>query len=113
MFQKASAITRPVTTPVLQDSVWVDFWALPTDKPCNHLYTCDGYSHDGLTRICTPRHGAKSASAAPRSFNIATALPGSINLALADGHVENGPLERLWNYTWNLGWVPPAKRPGE
>jgi prepilin-type N-terminal cleavage/methylation domain-containing protein/prepilin-type processing-associated H-X9-DG protein len=113
MFQKANAISHPVTTPVLQDSVWVDFWALSTDKPAGNLYTCDGYQYDGLPRICTPRHGANAASAAPRSFNIANPLPGSINLAMADGHVENCPLERLWNYTWNLIWAPPAKRPGE
>jgi prepilin-type N-terminal cleavage/methylation domain-containing protein/prepilin-type processing-associated H-X9-DG protein len=112
MFQKASAITHPASTPVLQDSVWVDFWALPTDKPANNLYTCDGDSFDGLTRICTPRHGSNAASAAPRSFNISTTLPGSINLALADGHVENGPLELLWNYIWNRAWVAPAVRPG-
>ena len=113
MFQKANAITHPAITPVLNDSVWVDFWALTTDTPANNLYTCDGDEYDGLQRICTPRHGSNPASAAPRNFNIHTALPGNINLALADGHVENCPLELLWGYTWNLLWVPPAKRPGE
>jgi prepilin-type N-terminal cleavage/methylation domain-containing protein/prepilin-type processing-associated H-X9-DG protein len=113
MFQKAEAITHPANTPVLQDSVWVDFWAMPTDKPAANLYTCDGDSYPGLTRICTPRHGSNPASAAPRSFNISNRLPGNINLALADGHVEGSPLELLWNYTWNLRWVPPAVRPGE
>jgi prepilin-type N-terminal cleavage/methylation domain-containing protein/prepilin-type processing-associated H-X9-DG protein len=113
MFQKANAITHPAMTPVLNDSVWVDFWAMPTDTPANNLYTCDGDSYLGLARICTPRHGPNPASAAPRNFNIHTPLPGNINLAMADGHVENCPLERLWNYTWNLIWIPPATRPGE
>ena len=113
MFQKANAITHPVTTPVLSDAPWMDFWAMPTDTPAPNLYTCDIYTYDGLARICTPRHGPNPASAAPRNFNISNPLPGSINLALADGHVELSHLDPLWNYTWNLVWVPPPRRPGE
>jgi prepilin-type processing-associated H-X9-DG protein len=38
-------------------------------------------------------------------------LPGSINLSLADGHVELVKNNNLWNYYWSLNYVPPAVRP--
>jgi len=40
-------------------------------------------------------------------------LPGGINIAFADNHVELVRLERLWNLTWHRNWAAPAKRPGK
>jgi len=35
-------------------------------------------------------------------------LPGWINIAFADKHVELVRLERLWNLTWHRNWAAPA-----
>jgi hypothetical protein len=65
-----------------------------------------------IERCVTPRHGWKSASAAPRNQAAAAHLPGGINMAVIDGHVQFVPLEQLWQFYWHLNWNPPAKRPG-
>jgi hypothetical protein len=39
-------------------------------------------------------------------------LPGAINVASYDGHVETVKLERLWKLYWHKNWAAPAKRPG-
>jgi prepilin-type processing-associated H-X9-DG protein len=38
-------------------------------------------------------------------------LPGSINIALFDGHTETVKLERLWAYYWHLDYNPPLNHP--
>jgi len=58
------------------------------------------------------RHGSRPASAAPRNVDISKPLPGMIDLAFYDGHVENSLLENLWNYYWSADWVIPRPRPG-
>jgi len=111
-FNKQSDIVSTALTPVIQDCVWVDFWAMPGDPPNSDLYHAGGTANPGgLQRVCTPRHGPVAAGNAPRNFNITQTLPGSINLGISDGHVEGSPLEQLWHYTWNKLWVAPARRP--
>ena len=39
-------------------------------------------------------------------------LPGAINIAFYDGHVEQVQLERLWSLYWHKDYVAPEKRPG-
>ena len=39
-------------------------------------------------------------------------LPGAINFAFYDGHVEQVQLERLWSLYWHKDYVAPEKRPG-
>jgi len=113
IFTKQNAIVRTSYTPVLQDSVWVDFWPMPDDPPNTDLYTGGGtVNPPAIQRIVIPRHGGKAAGSAPTSFNITHKLPGSINVGCADGHVDGPPLEQLWGYYWNRQWIPPAKRPG-
>lgn len=63
--------------------------------------------------VTIARHGNRPASAAPRNVDISKPLPGMIDLALYDGHVEKSSLENLWNYYWNANWVVPYPRPGE
>jgi hypothetical protein len=112
-FSKQSDIISVAKTPVIQDAVWVDFWPMPTDEPNTDLYLAGGTSNPaGLQRCCIPRHGSVSPGAAPRNFDISQRLPGAINLAIADGHVEGSQLEFLWQFTWNKQWVVPARRPG-
>ena len=111
-FINQNEITQMSMTPVLQDAVWVDFWPLSSDAPNANLYLAGGEENPAeIERIVTPRHGGVNASAAPRNFNITQKLPGSINLGLADGHVESFPLEHLWQYCWNATWIPPVRRP--
>jgi hypothetical protein len=115
-FGKESAVTKPSQTPVFVDSVWVDAWPLVTDKPgtpCN-LYTGgDIYSSIGMPRFLIARHGKGSANSAPRNISAAftTMLPGSVDVACYDSHVELVPLDGLWSKVyWHVGYVP-ANRP--
>ena len=48
----------------------------------------------------------------PRIWPVSIRLPGGINVAFFDGHVEQVQLERLWQCYWHKVYVPPAKRPG-
>jgi prepilin-type N-terminal cleavage/methylation domain-containing protein len=113
IFNKDAAIQKPSQTPVNMDQVWVDFWPLASDWPNANLYTAGGTANPaGIQRCVTPRHAYKNPASAPQNFNVATKLPGAINLSCYDGHVDTAPLEQLWNYTWHLNWVPESKRPG-
>jgi len=115
-FARQSDIITTAKTPYLQDSVWVDFWPWFTDEldtPTANLYTGDGTENPPeIRRICIPRHGGAIASQAPQDFNPTLTLPGGINLAFADGHVEASPLEQLWTFNWTKNWAAPSSRPG-
>lgn len=108
MMSKQSMIQKPSQTPVFVDAMWVDVWPLETDLPCTDLY--NGSLQTGMTRCTIARHGGVAASA-PRNFDIRQRLPGSVNIGMADGHVEAVKLENLWNCFWHLDWNPPAIRP--
>ena len=110
LFLKESAIQKPSQTPVFCDSVWLNFWAQPTDTPARNLFN-PTYAQIGMSRITIPRHGGRGPSAAPQNWPAGQPLPGAINMGLADGHAELARLENLWNYYWYLGWQPPATRP--
>jgi prepilin-type N-terminal cleavage/methylation domain-containing protein len=111
-FSQESSVQYPSQTPVFVDSIWVDFWPRPTDTPSRDLY--NGEQSGGVGKIgrCTiARHGGRAALNAPHNVPAGQRLPGSVDVALADGHVENSPLERLWNYYWYRGWQIPSPRP--
>jgi prepilin-type N-terminal cleavage/methylation domain-containing protein len=115
LYSSQSDIVNQATTPYLQDAVWVDFWPMDSDTPETDLYDSIGSDNPpGLERCVIPRHGGVAASAASHNFNTAKKLPGAINLAIADGHVESSPLEHLWTYTWNKNWqvqnIPPKSK---
>jgi prepilin-type N-terminal cleavage/methylation domain-containing protein len=113
LFPKETAIQQPASTPMICDAVWVDFWPMETDPPFNNLYTGDGTANPPkLQRAIIPRHGWKNPSQAPQNFNVATTLPGGVDIGLSDGHVETPRLEQMWTYTWHLGWKTPNPRPG-
>jgi prepilin-type N-terminal cleavage/methylation domain-containing protein len=114
-FNKEGNIQKPSLTPILSDSVWVDFEPMESDKPPNNLYLAGGWANPAeMNRIVTPRHGWRSPSAAKAltHFSINEKLPGGIDVGCADGHVASASLESLWSYSWHLNWVVPAKRPG-
>ena len=113
VFQKESAITQPSQTPVFADGNWVDAWPRTNDPPPANLYLGAHLSgfNGPLGRMLIARHGSLPAARAPTNFDTEQRLPGAINLACFDGHVEFTKLENLWNYYWNRTWVPPHPRP--
>jgi prepilin-type processing-associated H-X9-DG protein len=108
MMSKQSSIQKPSQTPVFVDAMWVDLWPLETNPPSRDLY--NGTLETGMTRCTIARHDGIAASA-PRNFDTNQRLPASVNIGMADGHVELVRLENLWNYYWHLDWNPPAIRP--
>ena len=112
-FRKETAIQKTSQTPIFVDAVWVDLWPWETDTPSNDLYNSSGTANPAsLNRCAIPRHGSRSPNQAPRNYPISGKLPGSVGIALTDGHVEQSKLDNLWQYYWHLNYVPPAKRPG-
>ena len=65
----------------------------------------------GMSAFTIPRHGSR-----PRNVTtnhpMGVRLPGAINMAFYDGHVETVRMERLWQLNWHRQWKAPAKRPG-
>ena len=112
LIRKDTAVQRPILTPIFMDSVWINLAPLETDPPARNLYDPDpGNSLPGMQRCTTARHGGRSASSAPTSVGAGQHLPGTIDMSLADGHVEQVKLDNLWNYYWHLNWVIPPFRP--
>jgi prepilin-type processing-associated H-X9-DG protein len=64
-----------------------------------------------MSRGTIDRHGAISASSAPRNVPAGQALPGAVNMGFADGHVRLTQLEDLWSCAWHLNWRIPAVQP--
>ncbi len=118
-FEKRSFITEasislPALTPVLFDSTW--FLVIPqaTDLPAIDLATGNSSlsaGNVGMQYFTIPRHGSRPHSIS-RNWPASNRLPGAINVAFFDGHVEQVQLERLWQLYWHKDYVPPAKRPG-
>jgi prepilin-type N-terminal cleavage/methylation domain-containing protein/prepilin-type processing-associated H-X9-DG protein len=108
MMGHQSTIQKPSQTPVFVDAMWVDLWPLEDNPPGRDLYT--GTLETGMTRCTIARHGGIAANA-PRNFDSSQRLPGSVNIGMADGHVEMEKLENLWNCYWHLDWNPPTIRP--
>jgi len=109
-FRKPSAVRYSSSTPVFADANDHDIMPNPSDRPSTNLYTGDDL--DDIGSITIARHGGRPASAAPRLVSIGRRLPGMIDVALYDGHVERCPLENLWNYYWSATWKVPHPRPG-
>jgi prepilin-type processing-associated H-X9-DG protein len=89
-------------------------WPLETDPPADDLYDSlwdGGALAPGISRCTIPRHASAGPASAPRIFDTTQRLPGSINIGMADGHVELKKLENLWQCSWHLNWVIPDPRP--
>jgi len=111
-YTKDSSVRNPTLTPVFAESIWVDVWPRQDDHPARDLF--NGERSPGLGaigRLTILRHGGQGASRAPRNLPAGQRLPGAIDMALFDGHVENVRLEDLWNYYWHNGYKIPARRP--
>jgi prepilin-type N-terminal cleavage/methylation domain-containing protein len=110
-YKSESEILNPAQTPVIYDAIWVNAWPLAKDLPGKDLFKGDAGRDAMMRRLLIPRHSY--AGPVPRNFDARETLPGAINMACQDGHVEMARLERLWSFYWHRGYEPPAKRPGK
>lgn len=111
-FSRDTDIQYTSDTPVFVDGVWYDMWPQTNDPPATDLYNGNPTTGVGTIARCTvSRHGSRPASAAPRNVPAGQPLPGGIDVACVDGHVQQAPLETLWNFRWNRNYQPPSPRP--
>lgn len=116
-YDSETQITDPTLTPILADGVFTLMWPEASDGPPRNLRT--GLSFGGSTMgtsgdmniVGVSRHGRRP-KAVSEAWPADQRLPGAVNAAFYDGHVEQVPLERLWQLHWHLDYVPPLKRPG-
>ena len=87
-YNKESSFYGPSKTPLFGDCIWTEGCVDWTDPANTDLYNGAFYSGamglGSLGRFQIARHGANSASAAPKSVS-GNILPGSINIGFADG----------------------------
>ncbi len=112
-FSAENEIENPSRTPSFGDGVLFDasgpyFPSRPraTDRPAGNLVT----GGSGMGAFTIPRHGSVPSNIAP-GYPPGSNLPGAVNIAFYDGHVENVQLGKLWNLSWHRDYRPPAKRP--
>ena len=106
-FQVENEVAEPSHTPLLGDGVTSVGWGSAIQPPPQDLTR----GVVGMGVFVIPRHGSR-----PRVLSTDhppdQKLPGAINIAFYDGHVEQVPLERLWSLYWHKDYVAPEKRPG-
>ena len=115
-FRNEADIGQPSQTPVFADAV--HFWwiaPLSTDLPAVNLETGQispnqGWA-PGMSGLTIPRHGSRP-NRISKNHPPSAPLPGAINVAFYDGHVEQVKLDRLWQLQWHRDYRAPAKRPG-
>ena len=90
------------------DASWVDGWVFSPPLPT--VGVADLYNGKtgafnanawGLGIFGLARHGSKSPGSAPRSVAAGSPLPGSVNTAMVDGHVEAMKLNDANKYYWS------------
>jgi prepilin-type N-terminal cleavage/methylation domain-containing protein/prepilin-type processing-associated H-X9-DG protein len=112
-FTADSQIEHPSRTPIFADGVLFDSPGLnsaarpkATDRPAGNLVTGGA----GIGAFTIPRHGSVPPNIAP-GYPPGSKLPGAVNVAFYDAHVETVQLEKLWNLSWHKNYQPPAARP--
>jgi prepilin-type N-terminal cleavage/methylation domain-containing protein/prepilin-type processing-associated H-X9-DG protein len=115
-FRVETDVTHPSGTPLLADGTIYIADPLATDFPATDLYApvtnenglIGAFAMDAMN---IPRHGDRP-STVSREWPFRSALPGAVNVAFYDGHVQAVKLDGLWQLYWSVGYVPPAVRPG-
>jgi prepilin-type N-terminal cleavage/methylation domain-containing protein/prepilin-type processing-associated H-X9-DG protein len=113
LFGKQDAIRYSSQTVMFADGVWEDGWpnsgtaAGAGDNLTSPVNLVTGSTTAMMGRVCIARHGIPRA---PAGASTASPLPGGVNVALSDGHVEYSKLDNLWLYYWSASSVP-QKRP--
>jgi prepilin-type N-terminal cleavage/methylation domain-containing protein/prepilin-type processing-associated H-X9-DG protein len=115
-FVSQNQVAYPGGTPLLADSVFYLVGPAPTDPPAKDLVNgSDPFWGDPvmmtMSGLTIPRHGSRP-NPVPTNRPANQKLPGAVNVALFDGHVELVRLDRLWQFYWSADWVPPVAPPG-
>jgi prepilin-type N-terminal cleavage/methylation domain-containing protein/prepilin-type processing-associated H-X9-DG protein len=121
-FCKPQNVRFSSQTPAFADAMWDDLWPaeqnLPVATAPLNLYTgsytegTGGPGAGGIGRMMINRHGGKAAGAAERNIPSGTTyIPGQINMAFVDGHVELVKLDSLWTYYWHQTWQMTGNHP--
>jgi prepilin-type N-terminal cleavage/methylation domain-containing protein/prepilin-type processing-associated H-X9-DG protein len=105
----SSSVYQASTTPLFNDSVWVDAWPKETEGPAQDLYNGSQYNY--LGRFTIARHGGKAPSTAPRNITTSSSLPGGVNISYYDGHAAFTRLNNMWTLNWHQGWANPSSIP--
>ena len=119
VFQSETDITIPSQTPIFGDGVTSSGTGvimppagpMATHLPAPNLQTGDPRVDQPMGSFTIPRHGSRPSKLSTNHL-ASDKLPGAINVAFYDGHVELVKLDRLWQIYWHKDWVAPAKRPG-
>jgi len=116
MFGKLDNVRHAAQTPMFCDGVWPDAWPNSGTQGAvgdRLLGTVDLYNGEEngtagqmMGRVLISRHGFKGPASAPRSQPFSGLLPGGVNVAMCDGHVEFCKLNNLWSYYWHALSVP-------
>jgi prepilin-type N-terminal cleavage/methylation domain-containing protein/prepilin-type processing-associated H-X9-DG protein len=109
-FLTESQLTQPTKAPLLADGIWINTLPRAEDMPATNLYSGDG-GFPWMRAMNISRHGNRPRSV-PRNWPTSSPLPGAVNVAFFDGHVQPVKLDGLWQLYWHVGYVPPPKRPG-
>lgn len=111
-FGTRSAIDNPASTPFAADGT--HYMVIPTaKKPISPTSAADFLTVNigfGMEGVAIPRHG-NGAGQDLALWPKGQALPGRVNVAFVDGHVELVKLDALWKLSWHKGYSPPTKRP--
>jgi prepilin-type N-terminal cleavage/methylation domain-containing protein/prepilin-type processing-associated H-X9-DG protein len=108
-FKTDSDVRYPVESPVFGDGVSPASAIVTSfDPPPTDL---DRGEAVGIGIFAVPRHGSRPQNI-PKPFPPESKLPGAINMAFFDGHVQMVSLESLWNLQWHKDYTVATKRPG-
>lgn len=107
-----SEMEAPASIPFAADSMVAVSYPIASEPPFKDLDAASDFSTGtGMAWFATPRHG-RTPGKVPNPWPRNRALPGSTQMAYADGHAAVLPLEKLWEQHWHNGYMAPDIRPG-
>jgi prepilin-type N-terminal cleavage/methylation domain-containing protein/prepilin-type processing-associated H-X9-DG protein len=108
LFSSEGQVVQPAWTPVVADCLQNLSFPGANYLPANNLVTGEvtavGNHAEEFAFLTIPRHGSRP-NPVPTNWPGNQRLPGAINVAFFDGHVEMVQLERLWLLYWSANWV--------
>lgn len=106
-WSKLTSASHPSESPMMMDGLYFATWFRAAPLPASAAADMFNGGPSPLARMGV-RHGLASMADAPRSVAAgATTLPGALNMALLDGHVESPKMKNLNNFYWNATYVRP------